>query len=187
MSTLSHSLTYDNLLRERETRDERLELIEGEIVVTPSPAPMHQLLVHRLAVLLDRAIVEPGLGLVLESPIDVFLAARNVLQPDLIVLLNDRIRLFGPEMVENAPSLAVEIISPSSSTYDRVTKRNVYARYGAPEYWFVDSEKQTVTIHSDPRDGRYHAETASSDVAISATIPGLSADLKALFAPVPGL
>jgi Uma2 family endonuclease len=187
MSILSHALTYDDLKRERETRDERLELIEGEIVVTPSPSPLHQLVVHRLAVLLDRAIVESGLGLVLESPLDVFLAAQNVFQPDLIVLLNDRIRLFGPDMVEDAPSLAIEIISPSSSTYDRVTKRNVYARYGVPEYWLVDPEKQTVTIHSDPRDGRYHTETESSDVAVSATIPGLSADLKALFAPVPGL
>jgi Uma2 family endonuclease len=187
MSILSHSLTYDDLLRVRETRDERLELIEGEIVVTPSPTPMHQLVVHRLAVLLDRAIVESGAGLVLESPIDVFLAARNVFQPDLIVLLNDRIRLFGPEMVENAPSLAVEIISPSSSTYDRVTKRNVYARYGVPEYWLVNPDEQTVTIFSDPREGRYRAEQTTSDVAISATIPTLSADLKALFAPVPGL
>lgn len=187
MSTLSRSLTYDDLLRERATRDERLELIEGEIVVTPSPSPLHQLVVHRLAVLLDRAIVESGLGLVLESPLDVFLAAHNVFQPDLIVLLNDRIRLFGPDMVENAPSLAVEIISPSSSAYDRVTKRDVYARFGVPEYWLIDPEAETVTIFSDPRDGRYHTETVSSDVAVSATIPGLSADLKALFAPVPGL
>jgi Uma2 family endonuclease len=187
MSILSHSLTFDDLLRERETRDERLELIEGEIVVTPSPTPMHQLVVHRLAVLLDRAIVESGLGLVLESPIDVFLAAQNVFQPDLIVLLNDRIRLFGPDMVENAPSLAVEIISPSSGAYDRVTKRNVFARYGVPEYWLVDPKEKTVTIHCDPRDGRYQTETVSSDVAVSATIPELSADLKALFAPVPGL
>jgi len=187
MSILSQSLTYVDLLRERETRDERLELIEGEIVVTPSPTPMHQLVVHRLAVLLDRAIVETGLGLVLESPLDVFLAAQNVFQPDLIVLLNNRMRLFGPDMVENAPSLAVEIISPSSGAYDRVTKRNVYARYGVPEYWLVDPEKKTVTIHCDSRDGRYQTEETASDVAVSATIPGLSADLKALFAPVPGL
>ena len=187
MAIQSRSLTHDDLLREREIRDERLELIEGEIVVTPSPMPMHRLVVHRLAVLLDRAIVEPGLGLVLESPLDVFLAPQNVLQPDLIVLLNDRIRLFGPDMVDNAPSLAVEIISPSSTSYDRITKRNVYARYGVPEYWLVDPEKQAVTIHSDPRDGRYRAEQVMSDVAVSATIPGLSADLKALFAPVPGL
>src|SRR5688572_24118094 len=187
MAIQSRSLTYDDLQRARETRDERLELIEGEIVVTPSPSPMHQLVVHRLAVLLDRAIVESGLGLVLESPLDVFLANRNVFQPDLIVLLRDRIQLFGSAMVESAPSLAVEIISPSTSAYDRVTKRDVYAQHSVPEYWLVDPETETITVFSNPRDGRYQAEQTVSDVAVSATIPGLSADLKALFAPVPGL
>ena len=187
MAIQSRSLTYDDLKRERETRDERLELIEGEIIVTRSPTPMHQLLVHRLAVLLDRAIVESGLGLVLESPLDVFLAAQNVFQPDLIVLLRDRIQLFGSAVVESAPSLAIEIISPSTSAYDRVIKRNVYGQYGVAEYWLVDPEAETVTVLSDPHDGRYLAEQVMSDIAVSATIPELSADLKALFAPVPGL
>jgi Uma2 family endonuclease len=187
MAIQSRSLTFEDLKQERETRDERLELIEGEIIVTPSPSPMHQLVVHRLAVLFDRAIVEPGLGLVLESPLDVFLAPQNVFQPDLVVLLQDRIQIFGSTMVESAPSLAVEIVSPSTSAYDRVTKRNVYARFGVPEYWLVDPDAKTVTIFSDPRDGRYHSEQTTSDVAVSATIPQLSADLKALFAPVPGL
>jgi Uma2 family endonuclease len=68
-----------------------------------------------------------------------------------------------------------------------VAKRDLYARHGVPEYWFVDSEAEAITVFSDPQDGRYGAEQATSDVAISATIPGLSADLKALFAPVPGL
>ena len=66
-------------------------------------------------------------------------------------------------------------------------KRNLYARYGVPEYWLIDPEKATVTIFSDPQRGRYRSEQTTSDIAISATIPGLSADLKALFAPVPGL
>ena len=187
MALQSRSFTYDDLQRMRETRDERLELIEGEIIVTPSPSPLHQLVVHRLAVLLDRAIVESDLGLVLESPLDVFLAARNVFQPDLIVLLRDRIQLIGSAKVESAPSLAVEVISPSTSAYDRVTKRDVYARFSVPEYWLVDPDAKTVTIFSDPQDGRYQAEQTVSDVAISATIPELSADLKALFAAVPGL
>ena len=54
MAIQSRSLTYEDSKQERETRDERLELIEGEIVVTPSPSLMHQIVVHRLYVLLDR-------------------------------------------------------------------------------------------------------------------------------------
>ena len=188
MAIRSRALTYEDLLREREFRDQRLrlELIDGEIVVTPAPAPMHQLVVHRLAVLLDRAIVEPDLGLVLESPLDVFLDDLNVLQPDLIVLLHDRLELFGPTKVESAPNLAIEILSPSTNRSDRVTKREIYARFGVPEYWLVDHQRGMLTVYSDPRDGRYRAETTTSDIAVSATIPGLTVDLAALFAPVRG-
>lgn len=187
MSILSRALTYDDLKRERETRDERLELIEGEIIVTPSPSLMHQIVVHRLDVLLDRAIVESGLGLVIGAPFDVYFDAQNVPQPDLMVVLWDREQALGSARLESAPSLAIEVVSPSSATKDRVTKRDLYARYGVPEYWLVDPDAQTVTVFSDPRDGRYRAEQVMSDAAVSATIPGLSADLKALFAPVPGL
>ena len=186
MTIVSHPQTYTDLLSARAMRNERLELIEGEIVVTPSPSPMHQLLVHRLAVLLDRAVVEASLGIVLESPLDVFLTPENVFQPDLIVLLHDRLRSFGSDKLEGAPSLAVEIVSPSTGTYDRVTKRDLYARYGVPEYWLVDPDARTLTVYSDPREERYRSETVASDLAVSATIPGLSVDLKTLFAAVPG-
>ncbi|MGH2616468.1 MAG: Uma2 family endonuclease [Thermomicrobiales bacterium] len=186
MSVLSHSLTYADLLRERETRDERLELIEGEIVVTPSPSLMHQIVILRLAVILDKVIVEPGLGLVIVAPFDVYLDEENVPQPDVMVVLPDRLHVLASAKLESAPSLAIEVISPSSATKDRVTKRNLYARHGVPEYWIVDSDARTITIFSDPRDGRYHAQTVASEVAVSATIPGLSVDLAALFAPVPG-
>ena len=187
MAIQSRFLTYDDLQRMRETRDERLELIGGELFVTPSPSLMHQIVVHRLDVLLDRAIVESGLGLVIGAPFDVYLDEQNVPQPDLMVVLWDREQVLGSARLESAPSLALEIISPSSATTDRVSKRDLYARYGVPEYWLVDPHAGTATVFSDPEDGRYQTETVSSDVAVSATIPGLSADLKALFAPVPGL
>jgi Uma2 family endonuclease len=186
MSVTSRSFSYADLLRERETRDERMELIEGEIVVTPSPVPMHALVAHRLAVLLDRAIVEAGRGLVLEAPLDVYLDDRNVLQPDLLVLLRDRLDFFGSSMIESAPSLAIEIISPSTAARDRGIKRDLYARYGVPEYWVVDVQASLVTIYSDVQDGRYRSKVAVRDIADSATIPGLSVELTALFAPVPG-
>ena len=66
-------------------------------------------------------------------------------------------------------------------------KRNLYARYGVPEYWLVDPDEESITIFSDPQDGRYGVEQVMSDIAVSATIPGLLADLKAVFATVPGL
>jgi Uma2 family endonuclease len=186
MSILSHPHTYDDLIHTRETTDDRLELIEGELVVTPSPTPLHQLVVHRLAVMLDRVIVEPHLGLVLEAPLDAYLDERNILQPDLVVLLHDRKDLFGSAKLEGAPNLAIEVISPSTGRRDRGIKRDLYARNGVPGYWVVDAETKTVTVFSDPEEGRYRSETVSSDTAVSATIPNVTADLAALFAPAFG-
>lgn len=190
MAVQSRTLTYDDLIREREIRDERLrlELIDGEIVVTPSPALFHQIIDHRLTVLLDRAIVEPGLGLVIGAPFDVTFDEQNTVQPDLIVVLHDRTQALesGTVRIENAPGLAIEIISPSSKARDRMIKRDLYARFGVPEYWLVDHERGTVTVFSGPRDGRYETENTTNDVAVSATIPGLTVDLAVLFAPVRG-
>ncbi len=90
-------------------------------------------------------------------------------------------------MVENAPSLAVEILSPSTSARDQGIKQELYARFGVPEYWLIDPDAHTITVFSDPQDDRYQSETTFSDTAVSATIAGVSVDLAMLFAPVPGL
>jgi Uma2 family endonuclease len=183
MSIMSRPLTYTDLKRERETRDERLELIEGEIVVTPSPRPMHQLIQHRLDVLLDRAVVETGLGIVLTAPLDVFFEKHSIFQPDLVALLHERVYRFGSDYIEGAPSFAIEITSPSSGSRDRGQKRDLYARFGVLEYWVVEPESRTVTIYSNPREGRFHIRHVVDDIAVSTTIPELSVDLSVLFAP----
>ncbi len=185
MAIQSRSLTYDDLQRMRETRDERLELIDGELFVTPSPTPMHQYVSGRLQYHFQQRVRELGFGLVFDAPLDVRLEKRTIVQPDLIIILPDRRPIVTGERVEGAPSLAVEILSPSTRTVDRTTKRDIYARYGVPEYWLVDTEARTVTVCSDPHEGRYRVERVSRDNAVSEIISGMSADLTELFAPIP--
>jgi Uma2 family endonuclease len=46
--------------------------------------------------------------------------------------------------------LAVEVLSPSSSRHDRITKRRFFQRHGVPEYWVVDGEAEAFEIwHPD--------------------------------------
>ena len=187
MAIQSRSLTYDDLQRMRETRDERLELMDGELCVTPAPTPLHQDISGNMYTLFRSVVLESGRGRVYYAPLDVKLAENTIVQPDLIIILSDRRLVLTAARVEGAPSLAVEIISPSTSAQDRVRKRNLYARYDVPEYWLVDPDEESVTTFSNPQNGRYGVEQVTSDIAVSATIPGLSADLKAVFATVPGL
>jgi len=184
MSIVSSPLTYADLERERAVTRNRLELIKGEIVATPSPTAWHQLISHRLAVALDHAVVESGLGIVLAAPVDVFFEDFTVLQPDLIALLQDRVRLFSRARIEGAPNLAIEVISRSTEARDREVKRNDYARFGVDEYWLVDPDAEVVTIFSALQDGQYHQSQTVRDVARSITIPGLTLRLAHLFRPV---
>jgi Uma2 family endonuclease len=184
---VTNPLTCDDLWRIREATDERLEIIDGELFATSPATSIHQVILRRLAVRFDRAMGDPRLGEIFPAMLDVRLAHDTVVQPDLIIVLSDRFNLTTDWGIDGPPSLVAEIVSTFSRVRDGAWKRILYARYEIPEYWLVDPEAETVTIFSDPQDGRYRAEQTTSDAAISATIPQLSADLKALFAPVPGL
>ena len=56
--------------------------------------------------------------------------------------------------IEGGPTLAVEILSPSTRTIDRVAKRALYARYDVPNLWLVDPDARTIEVFTLER-GRY--------------------------------
>jgi Uma2 family endonuclease len=182
MSILARALTYYDLERAREATNDRLELIEGELFVTPAPSLTHQDVVGLLYVLFRRAVLDTGRGRVYLAPTDVRLAEKTFVQPDLLVVLSDRAASLTRDRIVGAPSLIAEVVSPSSAAYDNLNKRELYARHHIPEYWIVDHIRGTITVYGDPRDGRYHAEHVFDNTALSLTIPGLSIDLHSLFA-----
>lgn len=186
MSILAHHLTYDHLQQLREARDEQLELIDGELLVTPSPSPRHQFLSQRLYDQIKPAIINAELGWVLLAPLDVFFADGTILQPDVIVILSEREDQIGEATSEGPPNLVMEILSLSTSTSDHGRKRDNYARYAVPEYWIIDPFAQSVTILSGPDEGRYRNERHARLTATSDTLPQISVDLELLFAPTPG-
>ena len=185
MSIQYRSLTFEELERLREETTERLELIGGELYETPSPTPMHQFMSGRLEFLFRQRVRELGYGLVFDAPLDVRLASRTIVQPDLIIILPDRRPIVTGARVEGAPSLVVEIASPSTRARDRITKRATSALHGVPEYWLIDPDARSVTVCSDSQGGHYRTERASTDTAVSDIVPGLSADLVELFSPIP--
>lgn len=138
METMSISevgiYTVEDLHAYREQRqDWTVQLIEGELIVSPSPGVAHQVVSGELFALL-RAAAPPHLR-VLTAPLDLRAGERTVVQPDLMVV--PRSLLDGSE-VEEAPILAVEILSPSSRRTDLVRKPEVLSRFGVEHYWVVD-------------------------------------------------
>ena len=121
---------------------ERWELVDGEVLVTPSPHWTHQRTIGELFALLRVYVQLQRLGETFLSPLDVHLEPGLVLQPDLLVVPAGELRTQSD--VVRRLLLAVEVASRSSAHHDRVTKRPRYQRNRVPEYWIVDDSSRTV-------------------------------------------
>jgi Uma2 family endonuclease len=127
----------------------RYEIHDGELSVTPAPSLDHQIISMRLIAALLPAAAAAN-GLLLHAPLDVILADTpehtSIAQPDLVYLGDDRRPRASPRGIEGAPTLVVEIVSPSTRTVDRVTKRRLYARHRVPYLWLVDPVARAVEV-----------------------------------------
>jgi Uma2 family endonuclease len=126
----------------------RYELHDGELFVTAAPGLPHQRLVGELFVLLRAHVRARGLGEVFVSPVDCILSDTTVVQPDVVYLESVRSSLAGTRGIEGVPTLAIEIVSPSTARIDRGTKLQLYARHRIPYYWIVDPEARSIEAYS---------------------------------------
>jgi Uma2 family endonuclease len=143
--------SYAAYLQAVETHDQlRIEYIHGDIVMTPSAVPKHQIISANLMDWLRSHAKKQGLGLVLAAPLDVQLEeARTIVQPDIIFIQQARIEtLVGEQRIHGAPDLVAEILSPSTARIDRAIKLQTYARYGVAEYWIVNLVDTTVEVYT---------------------------------------
>ena len=127
----------------------RVEYLNGDIVMTPARSPHHQMVVANLLLLLGQHAKQKDLGLVLPAPLDVVLAREaQITQPDLIFVGKDhRNKLLARSIVNGAPDLVIEILSPSTARMDRKVKLLLYAQHGVSEYWIVDPEDRSVEVY----------------------------------------
>jgi Uma2 family endonuclease len=122
----------------------RYELIDGELLVSPSPSAGHQ---RALGILHYRAreyLTQVGGYEVFFAPAAITFTQRRELQPDLLVirLENDiPVKLFSDV---KQLTLAVEVLSPSTARNDRYKKRRVYQEQATTEYWIVDPGSRLV-------------------------------------------
>lgn len=144
----------------------RHELLDGVLIVSPSPSLLHQRAVKRLLYRLEDAC--PSQFEVHVGPLDVVLADDTCVVPDLIVTA--RIEKSG-KRIPAPPLLAIEVISPSSRGFDLVLKRDRLERAGIPSYWVVDPLDPRL-IAWEFQDDRYvEVADVHGDEVFSATAP----------------
>lgn len=120
----------------------RLELVNGEVAVSPSPVPNHSNVVVQLIILLGSYVNVHQLG-ELHEDVDTILDRHNVRRPDILFYSKDRTHLIGTKAMQGPPDLAIEVVSPSSVEIDREDKFVEYQTAGVAHYWIVDPAKRT--------------------------------------------
>jgi Uma2 family endonuclease len=152
------------------------ELVDGEVVMAPSPNFWHQELLGRLvAALRAWAATATEPVTVAQAPLDVRFATGRILQPDAMVFLA-KLDREAVSPIDRIPEVCIEVLS-SNRTYDRITKRFLYAEAGVQEYWIIDPGG-FVERRSGP--GLARNEELTEEIR-SPLLPGFVLELGGLF------
>lgn len=159
----------------------RRELLDGELILSPSPIARHHRLVPRLIFAFETHLRAHGGGEVFVAPFDVILSDHTVVEPDVLFIADAQAEeILTEKHVRGAPALVIEVLS--NARIDRVRKRDIYARFGVPEYWVVDPDADRVEVHRTAA-GTTKPEVHASPTQLAfAPLPGFDLDLSALFA-----
>ena len=135
--------------------DERIEIVEGELFnMSPAPARIHQKLISKLSQVLQNYIdSNNGECEVYVAPFDVILKndneeainSKSVVQPDISVIC-DKNKLTDSGCT-GSPDMIIEIVSPSNSSHDYITKLNLYQKYKVKEYWIIDPRVKKTYVY----------------------------------------
>jgi Uma2 family endonuclease len=118
---------------------EKVELVDGEVFLSPSPSYRHQWILRKVVrALEDWAATQEQEVTVGMAPLDVRFAPGRILQPDAFVLFA-RVRPEHVGPISEIPALCIEVMS-SNRAYDRMTKRLIYAEAGVTELWTIDMD-----------------------------------------------
>jgi Uma2 family endonuclease len=182
MTAVRVMLTYADYV-ELPDDGKRYEIHDGELSVTPTPTFRHQVILAALLGFLRAHVLDRGLGEVVPAPITVILAEHTIVEPDIIFIANDRMGIVSPRgTVDGAPTLAVEILSPSTTRIDGERKLQLYERYGVPHYWIVDPTARAIDVYRSVSN-RYDSpdHRVGDDLTDLPPFPGLRIDAATLW------
>lgn len=131
--------TYDDYLQ----WEGHWELIDGiPYAMSPLPSIRHQQIAANLLVQLTEALKDCN-QCTATLPIDWKVAYNTVIQPDVMVVcypLNDG------NFIDEAPTLVVEVLSPSTRDRDLLVKRKIYEEQKVKYYVIVDPAELSITV-----------------------------------------
>lgn len=168
-------MTSEEFLAWESGDDRRYELIEGQVVVMESASEEHQTVAANLVTEMRRHL--RGTGCKALPALDVLCNRTNCLVPDVVVFCSRRTD--GKRGLEDCP-LLVEVLSPSTSSFDRNGKFAAYRSLAAlREYMIVDWKRRLTEVHRLTDEGFWTVTryTAKDDVYLASINLALSGEL----------
>jgi Uma2 family endonuclease len=159
--------------------DERVELIEGELIDMPPIGHFHAGLANDL----NRFFTPRTLGhavTCMQNPI--VLGPHSEPQPD-FALLRHRADCYKRALPTAADTLLVVEISDTTLRYDRTIKLPLYASHGIPEYWLINVPEKRIEVHRDPdaeQSGYREVRILTEGLLAPACFPDLALDVAEL-------
>lgn len=124
----------------------KYETVHGELLVTPAPRPLHEIVVTRLALSVATYLKHHPVGFPFTLG-EISWSDDTLVSPDLFVVELAQARTLQWSAMTH-PLLVVEVLSPSHARQDRFTKRRLYQEAGTPLYWLLDADAKVVEVWS---------------------------------------
>jgi Uma2 family endonuclease len=122
----------------------RRELLDGVLLLYPSPTDVHQIIAARLMVALEQTCPE---DFQVTQAVEVRFGSRRSFIPDVLVTTDAAARRGGRYYAPHEVALAIEVVLPTSQIMDRITKPALYAKAGIPYYWVIETDGG-LTVHT---------------------------------------
>ncbi|MCL2494192.1 MAG: Uma2 family endonuclease [Oscillospiraceae bacterium] len=170
--------------------DERYELIDGYAYAMAAATPEHQTICTELIVVIHAYL--KGKPCKLYPDIDVRLFPKEIKRGDLTLVQKDRV--FRPDLsivcdseqisssgCAGAPTLIIEILSPSTASRDLDEKMHCYFQAGVQEYWIFNPGTRTVKRHVLDHNSYIVQFFDETEILVSERFPGLEITLSDIF------
>ena len=193
MSSLgTKRLTFDEWQALPETT-QICEVVDGVLVMPPTPLWEHQWLSMEIAVRLRNFVNERGMGLAITAPYDILIQREplRTRQPDILVVnaaltgVTSPADLVGQPFLELPPLLVVEVVSPGNTRREIDERLADYRSIGVPECWLVNFPTRSVEVL------RLTAEAATTtaifgmgDTLSCEVLPGFTLPIADIFGPL---
>ena len=159
----------DTALKRYNDRERFYEIIGGKKYMPPGPIINHYRVVKKLDMVFTNLLNEKPFEVFGEN-VDVVLDVENTVQPDLKIV-GDFSKIADGKNIKGAPEFIAEVLSPSNSAHDLITKKALYQKHGVKEYWIVDIANKNIHVYilkdglyGDPEIYHYFTPDEISDI-----------------------